>query len=378
MRIPVWLSQQRDLVVALLLAAAYAAEISSYPDTEPVALLLGVGAASATALRRRSPFATFVLVSLLNAGVPHWAPGFDGSSAVFVLVFLYNLYSLGAHARGVEAWLGVVGVLATVVSFVIGDGAHDPGDIFFAIAFVGTPWGAGVAVRLRGDKERELRARNEALQQEAAHAVAEERARIARELHDVVSHAIAVTVLQARGGKKMVGRDDEAVLGTLTAIERTNTSALADMRRLLSLLREADGVDGRSEPAPSLERLGELVEQVRASGLPVELSITGDAIPIPPGLDLSAYRIVQESLTNVLKHGGPRAQARVEVEYCADELELSVTNTGTTEADPDSTTGHGLLGIRERVAVAGGIIDAGPVEGGYAVHARLPYLTGAG
>jgi signal transduction histidine kinase len=293
----------------------------------------------------------------------------------FVVVYLYNLYSLGAQARGVEAWLGVLGVLGTAAAFVVGDGAHDASDIFFACAFVGSPWSVGVVVRLRGERERELRARNVALQEEAARAVADERARIARELHDVVSHAIAVTVLQARGGRKMIGRDDDALRRTLTAIEETNTSALADMRRLLRLLRETDGADDR-EPAPSLERLDQLVDQVRASGLRVDVAVTGDPVPLPPGLDLSAYRIVQESLTNVLKHGGPGARARVQVDYAPAGLEISVTNSGAVNGS--SSGGQGLIGIRERASVAGGSVAAGPVEGGYAVRASLPYVLEAG
>jgi signal transduction histidine kinase len=220
-----------------------------------------------------------------------------------------------------------------------------------------------------------LSARNLALQEENARAVASERARIARELHDTVSHAIAVTVLQARGGRKMIGRDDEAVARALAAIEQTNTSALADMRRLLGLLRNTEQEGGRAEPQPSLERLDQLVEEVRASGLPVGLEVSGDPLPVSPGLDLSAYRIVQEALTNVLKHAGPEARAQVEVRYGADDLEVVVTNSG--QVIDRSAGGHGLIGIRERVGVAGGAVDVGPVDGGYRVHARLPYLLGA-
>jgi signal transduction histidine kinase len=376
MQVPSVVRQHRDVIIAVLLAIAYAAEVGAYDEAEhAVAVPLAIAAALATALRRRSPFASFLLVSLLNGAVLHWSPGFDGSSAVFVAIFLYNLYSVGAHARGTEAWLGAAGVLTQAAAFVVGDGAHDPGDIFFACAFVGTPWAAGVVVRFRGDRERELRARNAALEEENARAIADERARIARELHDVVSHAIAMTVLQARGGRKMIGRDDEALREALTAIERTNTSALADMRRLLSLLRETEATDGRAEPAPSIERLVELVEQVRDSGLPVELQVHGDPLPLPPGLDLSAYRIVQESLTNVLKHGGTSARASVEVRYAAQGLDITVTNTGRVNGG--ETNGHGLIGIRERASVAGGTVEAGPVVDGYAVRAHLPYALEA-
>ena len=173
----------------------------------------------------------------------------------------------------------------------------------------------------------------------------------------------------------MIGRDDEAVRRALAAIEHTNTSALADMRRLLGLLRSTEEDGARAEPQPSLERLDELVEEVRSSGLPVELEVSGDPLPVPPGLDLSAYRIVQEALTNVLKHAGPQACARVELVYGTDGLEVAVTNSGTTTTRGVGT-GHGLIGIRERVSVAGGSVEAGPTDGGYVVHARLPYLLG--
>jgi signal transduction histidine kinase len=259
--------RHRDPVLGGVLAVAYAVEVLRYPHGDdavavPLAILTGL----ALITRRRLPFATFVVVTFLDVAVVHFAPGLDGNSITFVLVFLLNLWSLGRYARGIEAWLGVLGVLGTVVGFVIGDGARDPSDVFFAMAFCGTPWAAGVAVRLRRERESVLAASNAELEEQARVAVAHERARIARELHDVVSHAIAVTVLQARGGRKLVGRDDDAVRRALDAIEETNTSALSDMRRLLSLLRDTEDDLARDEPQPSLERLDQLVEQRRAAG----------------------------------------------------------------------------------------------------------------
>jgi len=376
MKLPAAVRRHGDLLVAVSFSVAYAGELLAYDDANhAVAVPLAIAAGLALAPRRRAPFLSFVVVAVLDVAVVHWAPGFDGNSIVFVAIFLFNLFSLGANARGAEAWLGVLGVLGVTVGFVVGDGAHDASDVFFALVFCGTPWGLGVAVRVRRERERELGARNLALQEENARAIATERARIARELHDTVSHAIAVTVLQARGGAKMIGRDDEAARRALAAIEHTNTSALADMRRLLGLLRSTEEDGARAEPQPSLERLDELVEEVRSSGLPVELEVSGDPLPVPPGLDLSAYRIVQEALTNVLKHAGPQACARVELVYGTDGLEVAVTNTGTTTTHGVGT-GHGLIGIRERVSVAGGSVDAGPTDGGYVVHARLPYLLG--
>jgi signal transduction histidine kinase len=366
--------RHRDGLLAGMLAVAYPVEVALYDQIDhAVAIPLAVLTGLALTTRRRLPFATFVVVMVLNVSVVHFSTDFDANSIVFVLVFLLSLWSLGRYASGVEAWLGVLGCLGTVVLFVLGDGAHAPSDVFFATAFVGTPWAAGVAVRLRRARETELAANNAELEEQARREVADERARIARELHDVVSHAIAVTVLQARGGRRMVGRDDEQVRRALDAIERTNTSALSDMRRLLSLLRETDGgPDARDEPQPSLERLDVLLDQVRGSGVQVDLQVSGEAVPVPPGVDLSAYRIVQEALTNVLKHAGPGAKVTVEVRYGETDLDVAVRNTGAVEVASPSG-GHGLIGIRERVAVTGGSVEAGPEPDGFTVRARLPY-----
>ena len=365
-----------DLLLAGAIAVLYVVELLRYdPAQLATAIPLGVGASMCLALRRRVPLVSFVVVTVLNVSVPHVAPDFDAHSISFVLVFLLNLWSLGRHARGLEAWLGVLGVLGTIVGFAISDHAYEASDFFFDFAFAGTPWAAGVAVRIRRERETELAASNAALEERARRAVADERARIARELHDVVSHAIAVTVLQARGGRKLLGTDDEAVRRVLDAIEQTNASALGDMRRLLSLLRDAEDEGGRGEPQPTLDRLDDLVAQVRSSGLPVDLRVRGNG-PAPPGVDLSAYRIVQEALTNVLKHGGPQARATVDIVYGEDDLDVAVCNTGQVDGHHNGG-GHGLIGIRERVAVVGGEVDAGPETGGFAVRARLPYSVDA-
>ena len=272
---------------------------------------------------------------------------------------------------------------STVVGFVVGDGAHGPSDIFFAMAFVGTPWAAGVAVRLRREREamlhRPQRGAARTQEENERRAVAAERARIARELHDVVSHAISVTVLQARGGRKMVGRDDEAVRRALDAIEQTNTAALGDMRRLLAVLRDTeDRRRTRVRPAAVAWPASRgCVEQVRASGLHVDLPISGRAGPVPPGVDLSAYRIVQEALTNVLKHAGPGARHGARCTTARTTWTSRSATTAARASSGDRGRRHGLVGIRERVAVVGGSVEAGPVDGGFAVRARLPYSVTA-
>jgi signal transduction histidine kinase len=177
----------------------------------------------------------------------------------------------------------------------------------------------------------------------------------------------------------MLGRDEDAVRRALDAIEQTNTAALSDMRRLLAVLRDTDGPEqGRAAPQPSLANLDGLVAQVRAAGLPVDVEVVGEPAAVPPGVDLSAYRIVQEALTNVIKHAGAGARARVHVTYSPDDLRVSVTDDGTVRAADADGGGHGLVGIRERVAVVGGRVEAGPVPaGGFVVSALLPYALEA-
>jgi signal transduction histidine kinase len=200
--------------------------------------------------------------------------------------------------------------------------------------------------------------------------VAEERARIARELHDVVAHSISVMVVQA-GAERRALRDDRAeTREVLETIETTGRQTLAEMRRLLGMLRRSDD-EIELAPQPGMEHVDALVDQVREAGLPVTLDVEGRRVPLPAGVDLSAYRIVQEALTNALKHAGP-ASARVTVRYGDGELELDIVDDGAGAVNGNGG-GHGLIGMRERVTMFGGDLDAGARrEGGYAVRARLP------
>ena len=324
-------------------------------------------------LRRKAPVAGFLVTWAGLFGAGHFVPDWADGSIAFLVFFFVSLYSVGAHTRGRATWLAATLVVVGVGLFTAFD--HDPfevGDAVFATFFVGGPFAAGVAIRLRRERERTLITENE-------EAVARERARIARELHDVVAHAISVTVVQARGGRAMLGRDEDAVRRALDAIEQTNTAALSDMRRLLAVLRDTDGPEqGRAAPQPSLANLDGLVAQVRAAGLPVEVEVVGEPAAVPPGVDLSAYRIVQEALTNVIKHAGAGARARVHVTYSPDDLRVSVTDDGNARAADTDGGGHGLVGIRERVAVVGGRVEAGPAPtGGFVVSALLPYALEA-
>jgi signal transduction histidine kinase len=199
--------------------------------------------------------------------------------------------------------------------------------------------------------------------------VAEERARLARELHDVVAHAVSMVVVQAEAGAAAGGPPDR-VEEAFDAIADTGRTALAELRRLLGVLR-SPGEAGPREPQPGVAQLEPLVESVRRAGLPVEVRVEGADRPLPPGVDLSAYRIVQEALTNSVKHAGP-ARASVLLRYGERDLELEVVDDGRGPRT-GSAAGHGLAGMRERTALLGGELDAGPAPGGgFTVRARLP------
>ena len=201
-------------------------------------------------------------------------------------------------------------------------------------------------------------------------AAAEERVRIAREMHDVLGHSVSVMVVQAGAERLALGQERPATREALLAIERTGREALAEMSRLLGILRkEGEGLS--LAPRPSLAQVEVLVQTVRDAGLPVELRVEGAQTDLPPGVDVSAYRIVQEALTNVVKHAGP-ARASVVVRYGRRAVEVEVTDDGRRSVNGNAA-GYGLAGMRERVELHGGTLEAGSrSEGGFAVKARLP------
>jgi signal transduction histidine kinase len=327
--------------------------------------LLALAMTAALLLRHRTPLLTLALVLAGStlAGVIQES-GADDPMGMIIIV-LVALYSAGAHTRGRRLAASAALAAATMVVGAIEDGSsmNVSGFLFFGVFAFG-PFLAGVAIRIRREREHLLvQDRDE----RARAAVAEERTRIARELHDVVAHAISIIVLQARGARHAEGAErDEA----LDAIETTGANALTEMRRLLHMLREDDEAVALA-PQPSLEQLDHLVSQVREAGLPVEVRIEGERRVLTPGVDVSAYRIVQEALTNALKHAGP-ARALVAIRFGDDALELEIADNGSGSTN-GAGSGHGLAGMRERVAVFGGRLDTGPQQnGGYAVRARLP------
>jgi signal transduction histidine kinase len=223
-------------------------------------------------------------------------------------------------------------------------------------------------------RSEELEQRTERLERERLTAVADERARIARELHDVIAHSVSVMVVQAAAAEAVLARDPREAVEPLRAVQDTGRETLVEMSRLVGLLRD-DSEELGLAPQPRLDELETLLAQVRDAGLPVRLEIQGERRPLPLGVELTAYRIVQESLTNVLKHAGD-AHADVVVRYGTDAVELEVRDDGTGSANGHQG-GHGLAGMRERVSVFGGALDAGPQpSGGFRVLARLPVDKG--
>ena len=250
-------------------------------------------------------------------------------------------------------------------------------DFVFSNVVFGVVWIVGFSLGRKFEeadeaKERAARAERDR-EQQARTAVAEERARIARELHDVVGHSVSVMTVQASGVRRLLRPDQDREREALLVVERTGREALAEMRRMVGVLRRPEEAPALA-PQPSLDHVSRLVEQARETGLPVDLRIEGEAIQLPAGVDLTAYRLVQEGLTNVVKHA-QATRAEVLVDYGDGYVEVTVRDDGKGVGNGDGG-GHGLVGMRERVSVYGGEIDAGPqTGGGYRLRAKLPLTT---
>jgi signal transduction histidine kinase len=241
--------------------------------------------------------------------------------------------------------------------------------IIFAVAWT-VGFGLGGKFREVDEaKERAVRAEQER-EEQARLAVSEERARIARELHDVVGHSVSVMTVQASAVRRLLEPDQEREREALLVVERTGREALAEMRRMVGVLRRPEEAPALA-PQPSLEQLERLIDNAREAGLPVELRVEGAPVQLPAGVDLTAYRLVQEGLTNAVKHARAK-QAEVLVRYTDGHVEITVSDDGSGDG-AGGGGGHGLVGMRERVSVYGGELEAGPrLEGGYALRARLP------
>ncbi|HWE68916.1 MAG TPA: histidine kinase [Acidimicrobiales bacterium] len=388
-----WVHRHPTIADGFLAATLLVVLLASFPmgRETPPALLVAVISVAPIAWRRQFPRMVFaicgeaVFISMTNGNVQVVEP-------VGLLVALYTVSSLcdrrWSIGAGIVSWLGVV--LAFLVR-----GQPVPLSIQSLVgplAVITATWLVGDNLRVRRAYVAQLEERAERLQAEreaeTRRATDGERARIARELHDVVAHHVSVIAVQA-GAARMVAESSPTLPGQprgtsddmLASIEVTARQALAELRRLLGVLRKGEeGLD--HAPQPGLDQLDALIEKVRVAGLPVEMTVTGTApAGLSPGVNLSAYRIVQEALTNVLKHGGG-GPTRVAMTFGDHGLDLAVSDSGPTVAPvtpgeavtpPEGGGGHGIIGMRERVAMFGGALEAGPLPGGgYEVRAHIP------
>jgi signal transduction histidine kinase len=377
--------QAFDWLPAVTLAVALVIQLALHDAEGPIALNIAGGLLLTLPLgfRRRAPLAVIAIfgaTAILNealggalftfpeSGAPEQDPPLFASLAAGIIAF----YSLGAYAEDRLAILGGLLGLASLWATVF---ASDQTD-FAAFVWSGgliaaTPWFAGRVARSRRERIASLELEQE---QRTQLALGAERARIARELHDVVAHSVGVIVVQAQGGRRVIDRDPEQAEEALATIERTARTALDEMRRSLGVLR-GDDEGAALAPQPGVGELEDLVSGARDGGLPVELTIEGEPRDLPAGVDLAAYRIIQEALTNAIKHAD-RARTRVALRYGERDLEIVVKDDGPgpPPGGREDEAGHGLVGMRERVATHSGELRTGAAPGGgFEVRATLPF-----
>jgi signal transduction histidine kinase len=368
---PVRVEPERlDLVVAALLTVAAQLQIwlgnGDVLDHHRVVTALASGfTTSSVAVRRRHPLQVGVAVGWVVAlEIAAWG---DPQIIATSIAYFCALYGLTAWTSRREFVLGVALLLVPFPLDVVAP--HGPGSS--SVLFTAVTLTVMLLVRVvLGDRERRVQFAERERDLTAREAIASERARIARELHDVVAHSVSVMVVQAQAGPRLLG-DPEQASGVFRSIEATGREALVELRRLLGVLRSGDE-HAATAPQPGLESLDTLLGQVRDTGLRVDLRIEGHPVALPAGVDLSAYRIVQEALTNTLKHAG-RAEAEVIVRYDTGFVELEILDNGVGLQAQTNGSGHGIAGMRERVALYGGALETGSRNGhGFAIRARLP------
>jgi signal transduction histidine kinase len=324
--------------------------------------------------RRRFPFAGPALYWLLAAGISFVDPLLTPFANALFPIGMADAFLLG-NLRGVrQSGLGLAVVIGSAATLVYNIPGHSASQLVFIPLEFAISWLAGFAVRHRAEQAEAAEVRASQAEQErdaaARIAVAEERTRIARELHDIVAHAVSVMVLQVGAVRHQLPDGMAEERDALSSVEHAGRTALVEMRRLLAATRR-DGDEAELAPQPGLDRLNSLLEEIGRAGLRVRLHVDGEPFPLPRAIDLSAYRIVQEGLTNALKHARA-SQADVTVHYLPDELQLEVRDDGEGGSTGNGL-GHGLVGIRERVKIYGGEMSAGtPTGGGFLLSTRLP------
>ncbi|TVP69724.1 MAG: sensor histidine kinase [Nitriliruptor sp.] len=397
-----------DVVVAAALGAGLLAELTynviqgtNAAFVPPVVgAVLAIVIAAPLAWRRVAPLVT-IAVSGTATGAFTLLGHSLGLAGVTLMIALYSIAAYGTR-RDAQISLGVTAgfLLAGYLSAWLRIGEPQVGPLIGTSLVLATVWALGDRTRARRQLVAQLEVRAEEAERHqalvTALATADERRRIARELHDVVAHAVSVVVVQASAGRRVAERDPDAALGVLDDIEGSGREALAELRRLVAVLREDGVAQDDGEPQPSLDEIAGLVDRLAEAGVPVRLERTGELREVPAGVGVSAYRIAQESLTNVLKHAGPVSEVVVRLEGSEHRLVVEVTDDGrglqpprapivggrtedgraaASGASPRTTPGDGtgLMGLRERAAVLGGRLEAGArTEGGFRVRAELP------
>jgi signal transduction histidine kinase len=328
--------------------------------------------------RGRFPFAAPAAVWLLAAALSFVDGRLVTFTASATVAGLIAAYLIGNRTDHVQAWMGLALVVGAAAIVIANQPGHSPAALVFTPLLFALGWLAGFALRERADQAEaaELRAIQAERERDAAArvAVAEERARIARELHDIVAHAVSVMVLQVGAVRHQLPDERDEDREALRGVEHAGRTALAEMRRLLAAMRE-EGDRVELTPQPGLDGLDALADEVGRAGLPVRLHVDGEPFPLPGAIDLSAYRIVQEGLTNALKHARA-SHADVTVRYGERGVQLEIRDDGVGSAATDGR-GHGLVGVRERVKIYGGEMTAGAAPGGgFLLSARLPFEDG--
>ncbi len=336
--------------------------VGDVPFAAPLVLL--ALACAAIYWRRSQPFAVLwvtVIATALATGIGYAQMGGG-------LAMLVALYTVGRHASSdLWSYIGLGGASAVFgLDYLLGE--LTAAAVGVGIVVVSLVWYIGTRVRMRAEHAAQLERERAS---DADRAVAEERTRIARELHDVVAHRVSLMTVQAGAAKTIVGDDPQAALQAMEAVEHAGREALDELRHLLGVLRpKAEG--GSLGPQPGLADVGRLVDEFREAGLDVSFTTTGMPTGLPARVDLSAYRIVQEALTNVLKHAGPGAWTEVRVNLDNEVVSIEVTDDGHAVTTLPGS-GHGIMGMRERALLLGGSLIAGPrADGGFRVMARLP------
>ena len=367
--------QALDAALAALLTVAAVAEVT-VGGYGPVTAVFAAMVTIALNWRRTHPLIVIV------AGAGAWTVpillGLVPSEAALtpLVALLIAVYSVARHAPARQAVAGAAVALGASLASDLRMAHPGVGDFGFTAILISWPWFAGYALRSHALANSALADRAALLEAErdakALAAVAAERGRLARELHDIIAHCVSVMVVQAGAAEEIIDRQPDRAREALRAVGTSGRAALADLRTLLGLLRDGELAPALA-PQPGIGDLGTLAAQVRAAGLPVHLSVEGEPYDLPPGIGLAVFRIVQEGLTNTLKHAGA-AQATVVVRYLPGSLQVSVTDDGRgiSHAGQEGT-GHGVPGMRERVSLYGGELQAGPLPGsGYQLLARLP------